>query len=381
MAVVDQPRTTYSDTNIARRVISESIALIDPTDTPFLSKFPPGSAEQKFSIVRGGTKIEWLEDVLATTSDTLAAAVTNTTDTTFTVTDASVWKVGDNWLIDNEVVWVSAVNTTSNTVTVLRNQGGTAATHASTAAASYVSNSRLEGATTDYGQTTTLVNPYNYTQIFQDAVKVTRSQEKLLQHGISDELDYQRDKKVKELNRSLEKALIFQLNLRAAGSASTPRRMGSLATFITTSGNYRTTTTTIQKADVDNTMLACFQDGGNPRLLMANPSTLLNLRNLIDSSSFVKVSQDERSIGMRIERVVTQYGELELLPNRWLDAHYAFLLDPDFIGVYEYDPWSEEDLGKVGDYRAREIVGEFSLVVQQGNKAHGLIYSSNAAGL
>jgi len=379
MAVVDQPRTTYTDTNIARRVISDSVSLIDPSDTPFLAKFPPGSAESKFSIVRGGTKIEWLEDVLATTADTLAAAASATTVTDLTVTDASLWKVGDNWLIDSEVVWVSAVNTATNVVTVTRGVAGTAASHASNAACSYITNSRLEGATTDYGQTTTLNNPYNYTQIIQDAVKVTRSQEKLLEHGISNELDYQRDKKLKELNRSLEKACIFEVSMRSAGSATTPRRMGSLATFITTAGNYTTTTTTISKANIDNTMLACFQDGGNPRILMANPATILNIRNLIDSSSFVKVSQDERSLGMRLERVVTQYGELELLPNRWMNAKYAFLLDPDFVGVYEYDPWSEEDLGKTGDFYAREIVGEFSLVVQQGDKAHGSIVTTGTS--
>lgn len=381
----DQPRSTYSDTNLAKRVITDAISMITPSDTPFLSQFPPGSANEKFRVStrsdKRGTKIEWIEDDLRATSGTLASTCTSDA-TSLTVSDASYFGVGDLILIDSEYIWVSAVNTSTNAITVTRNIGGTQATHA-TGTVTIVSNARVEGATTDFGPTTTVDQPYNYTQTLEDAVKVTRSAQKLAQYGVPDELRRQRDKKLLELWRSLEKALILEsVDLRSAGSSTTARFAGGLGAFITTAGNYTTTGTTITKANIDDTSKDCLIDGGNPRILMCHPTTAARIRNLLDSSSFVRVSQDESTLGMRLERVVTQYHELDLLPNRHMNVQYAWLLDPDYIGVYEFDSFGEYDVPIAADLAgALRITGEFSLVVQHGLKAHGKLYTTLTSGL
>lgn len=382
----DQPRTTYSDTNLGKRVIADAIQMITPTDTPFLSKFPPGSANGKFSVSAGrdskGTKIEWIEDDLRATSNSLALSA-GTGDTTASVGDASYFAVGDLVKVDSEYIWVSAVNASTNVITVTRNVGGTQTSHAASATLTIVSNARVEGADTTYGPTTTVDQPYNYTQILEDGVKVTRSAQKLAQYGVTDELARQRDKKLLELWRSLEKALILEdVDLRSAGSATTARFAGSLGAFITTAGNYTTSATTITKANIDTLSKDIYLDGGNPRILMCHPQTAARIRDLLDSSSFVRVSQDESTLGMRVENVVTQYHELELLPNRHMDYDYAWLLDPDYIGVYEFDPFTEYDVPMAADVAgALRVNGEFSLVVQHGLKAHGKLYTTLSTGL
>lgn len=382
----DQPRTTYSDTNLGKRVIADAIQMITPTDTPFLSKFPPGSANGKFSVSAGrdskGTKIEWIEDDLRATSNSLALSA-GTGDTTASVGDASYFAVGDLVKVDSEYIWVSAVNASTNVITVTRNVGGTQTSHAASATLTIVSNARVEGADTTYGPTTTVDQPYNYTQILEDGVKVTRSAQKLAQYGVTDELARQRDKKLLELWRSLEKALILEdVDLRSAGSATTARFAGSLGAFITTAGNYTTSATTITKANIDTLSKDIYLDGGNPRILMCHPQTAARIRDLLDSSSFVRVSQDESTLGMRVENVVTQYHELELLPNRHMDYDYAWLLDPDYIGVYEFDPFTEYDVPVAADVAgALRVNGEFSLVVQHGLKAHGKLYTTLSTGL
>lgn len=382
----DQPRTTYSDTNLGKRVIADAIQMITPTDTPFLSKFPPGSANGKFNVSAGrdskGTKIEWIEDDLRATSNSLALSA-GTGDTTASVGDASYFAVGDLVKVDSEYIWVSAVNASTNVITVTRNVGGTQTSHAASATLTIVSNARVEGADTTYGPTTTVDQPYNYTQILEDGVKVTRSAQKLAQYGVTDELARQRDKKLLELWRSLEKALILEdVDLRSAGSATTARFAGSLGAFITTAGNYTTSATTITKANIDTLSKDIYLDGGNPRILMCHPQTAARIRDLLDSSSFVRVSQDESTLGMRIENVVTQYHELELLPNRHMDYDYAWLLDPDYIGVYEFDPFTEYDVPVAADVAgALRVNGEFSLVVQHGLKAHGKLYTTLSTGL
>jgi len=381
----DQPRTTYSDTNLGKRVITDAISMITPTDTPFLSKFPPGSANEKFRVTTGsdkrGTKIEWIEDDLRATTGTLSATAASNA-TSLTVSDASYFGVGDLLLIDSEYIWVSAVNTATNALTVTRNIGGTQATHG-TGSITIVTNSRVEGASTDFGPTTTVDQPYNYCQILEDAVKVTRSAQKLAQYGVADELARQRDKKLLELWRSLEKALILEnVDLRSAGSASAARFAGSLGAYITTAGNYTTSGTTITKANIDDLSRDCHIDGGNPSILMCHPTTAAHVRDLLDSSSFVRVSQEENTMGMRLERVQTQYHELDLLSNRHMNKQYAWLLDPDYIGVYEFDSFGEYDVPIAADLAgAMRITGEFSLVVQHGLKAHGKLYTTLTSGL
>ena len=120
MAVYDQPKTTYSDTTNAVRIISNVINLIDPVDTPLLAALGGLDAgKSKFKIRGNGTMIEWLEDEYAPLSDVAAQGTTITTNTTvLTVTDASIFKVGHQIQIDSEYMVVSAVDTTNNTLNV-----------------------------------------------------------------------------------------------------------------------------------------------------------------------------------------------------------------------------------------------------------------------
>lgn len=61
MAVFDQPKTSYSATTNAKRIIADAIKLIDPVDTPLLLALGGfDSARSKFDIRGNGTKIEWL---------------------------------------------------------------------------------------------------------------------------------------------------------------------------------------------------------------------------------------------------------------------------------------------------------------------------------
>lgn len=74
----------------------------------------------------------------------------------------------------------------------------------------------------------------------------------------------------------------------------------------------------IAKADVDGIMEETFMDGGHPDFLLMNPRVSNDLRALLDNSNFVRVSQNENQLGIQpIEKVITQYGELELVMDRW----------------------------------------------------------------
>lgn len=376
MAVYDQIVTTYSDTTPHIRIISDAISLIDPVDTPLIMALGGfDTARSKFRVKGNGYKVELLEDEYDPLSTTANHGTTITTNTTsLTVTDASIFQDGHVILIDSEYMVVSAADTTNNTVTVYsRSYGGTNATHAATATIEIVGMARLEGDDADYGPIVDITAPYNYTGIFQKGIKVTGSQQAIDQYGISDEFSYQSNKAVPSLARLVEKAIFH--GVRSAGSASAPRSFGGLGTFITTStGNSVNAGGALAKTDIDNLMEAIMLDGGAPDLFVCSPSIGNDVRALLDSSSFVRVTQENTAFGMMpITRINTQYGSLRMVESRWCPVSTAWMLDSRKVGLYTLRPFSTHSIAVTGDSVKGEVIGEFSLLVANEN-AHGQIY-------
>ena len=371
MTIYDQPKTTYSDQTAHSRVISDVIQMIDPRDTPLLSRLGLDGARSKFNVRLNGYKIELLEDELDPLETTANnGAIIGTADTTFTVTDASVFQDGHVILIDAEYMVVKSADTQSNTIEVYsRAYGGTNATHAADAAIQIVGMARLEGDDADFGPIVDMSAPYNYTSIFQKAVQVSGTQQVISQYGIEDEFLYQANKAVPHLLRLVERAAFH--GVRSAGSAAAPRSMGGLGTFIT--DNTLDAGGAIAKADVDAIMEEVFMDGGHPDLLVMNPRVANQLRALLDNSSFVRISQDENKVGLAaIERVITQYGQLELVMDRWCPTTTAYVIDSGKLGFYTLRSFEVKELARSGDSLKGEVVGELSLLIAN-EKAHGKI--------
>lgn len=373
MTVYDQQVTSYSDTTPHIRIVSDVISLIDPVDTPLIAALGGlDSARSKFKIRGNGYKIEWLEDAYAPLSDTANQGTTITTNTTtLTVTDASIFQPGHVIQIDSEYMVVGAVNTTNNTLTVLaRDYGGTNATHTTASTIYIVGMARLEGDDADYGPIVDIAAPYNYTSIFQKALNISGTQQVIDQYGISDEFSYQANKGVPELMRLIESAAFH--GIRAAGSATAPRSFGGLGTFITS--NSVNAGGAIAKTDIDNAMEYCMLDGSTPDLFVAHPSIMNDVRALIDSSSFVNVTQENTMFGMMpITRVNTQYGSLRVVESRWCPVATSYLLDSRKVGFYTLRPFAWKPLAVTGDSKKGELVGEFSFAVANAD-AHGYIY-------
>jgi hypothetical protein len=374
MAAIDQQKTTYSDTTPQMRVISDVINIIDPRDTPFIAAIGGlDGARSKFKIKENGFMIEILEDEL----DAMTGAVANgtvaitTNATNWTVADASIFQEGHAILIDAEYMVVSAVDVTLNTITVgARNYGGTNATHATNAAIEITGMARLEGADADYGPIMDITAPYNYTSIFQKGLNISGTQQKISQYGITDEYEYQSLKALPSLLRLVEKACFH--GIRQAGSAALPRSFGGLATFIT--DNTVNAGDTIAKSDVDNAMEAVYLDGGNPDILVINPSPARDIKDLIDTSSFVKLAYENSQIGMQpVQRFVTQYGALQIIMSRFCPVSLAFACDSRKIGLYSLRPFAWHELAVSGDSKKGEVIGEFSLMVAN-DKSHAKIY-------
>lgn len=380
---VDTPVTTYSDTAAQIRLVSDYIFNIDPMDTPVVARLGLNSANSKFNLVahRQGknVKVELLEDTNRPLSTTANQGTTITTATlTITVTDASLFNPGDVLLIDSEYVVVAngGVSVANNTITLdARNYGGTNATHAAGSTITFVGAARVEGDDADYVGLTSLSNPFNYTSIFQQGIYVSGSEAVLGQYGKPQgEYAYQRDKAIPEQARLIER--MFFHGKRRQGSATVSRSMGGVGTYVTS--NSASITTTITKAALNTATKAIFDDGGMPNLFIIGTGGAGNIHTLIDSSSFVRVDQQNTVWGMQpIVRLNTQFASnLEMLMSRHCPATKAYLLDVSKIGFYEYRPFQEHEVARTGDSVKGEVLGEFSLLVANGSLGHGYITTS-----
>jgi hypothetical protein len=373
MAVIDQPKMVYSDSTAQARAISDVISMIDPRDTPLLARLGLDSAREKFKLSLNGYKIELLEDELDPLDDAVndGSGWDNSSTTSLAVDDASKFQDGHIILVEDEKLVVKDVDTANNTIDVYgRGFGGTnPATHADDTVIYIVGMARLEGDDADYGAITDVTAPYNYTSIFQKAIKVSGTMQAITQYGVDDEFMYQANKAVPHLLRLVERMAFY--GERVEGSATAPRSAGGLDTFIT--DNTVNAGGAIAKSDVDSLMEEIIMDGGYPDLLVMNPRVANDLRGLLDNSSFIRVGQNENKLGLdAVERVVTQYGELELVMDRWCPTGTAYVLQSDKVGFYALRPMTAYELAKVGDSIRGEVVSEYSLLVAN-DKAHGKI--------
>src|SRR3990170_5323569 len=139
------PLTTYSDTTPHKRIITDVISLIDPSDAPMVEALGGlDGASEKFRFVNTpGKVVEWLEDTLISLTGALSGSITSTA-VTITMSDADNYQEGHIIAIDSEHMWVSSVNNATEVVTVTRAFQGSSASHADTSTVTVICMARLE---------------------------------------------------------------------------------------------------------------------------------------------------------------------------------------------------------------------------------------------
>lgn len=361
-------RTTYSDTNLTIRVVTDYIMASDPREIPLIS-YLGMDARDKFQIKDLGTKIEWLEDELAPQATQLAEALDDS-ETEVDLDNPEYCQEGDVLEIDSEQLWVSAVGASS--VTVTRGYAGTtAASHLDNTAVYIRTNARLEGAEADEPYTTVVSNPYNHSQIISKPIIVSGTDLKIRKYGVPNEYNRQLLKliggtgggknsrgKAGELPIKLEKAAFY--GKRAAGATAAARSMGGLPYYITTNVNNVAGVALTQKHLEDGIQNA-WSYGGQPNLIICGGHAKRKITGFYGGA--VRYNSKETMGGLRIDSVTTDFGDLDILLSRNSQADKVFIVDDREIGFIPIREFQEEKLAKGGDYEKGQVVGEYSFVV------------------
>lgn len=384
---------SFSETGNTRRTIANVINNITPTDIPCISYF--GLSNQgKFKLQNfPNHKYEWLEDTLRIRTLTIAEDMTTTeTDLSVTSGHGIRTKVGDVWkhATTGEIILVTAVPST-DTLTVTRNWTGASGSAEGTGIAMtnldtliYQFSARLEGADSDRSYWTSLTNPYNYSQIFHAEVFVSDSElNATSRYGVSDQFMYQLNKwlggagagngkqgRAGDLMIDLENTF-FTTQKKALRTSTTPGAMGGFQSFVTTNvSSNGGTTRYLTRTILENHLQTIWEAGGMPDVIICNAFQKRLISSFYEGS--VRTERSERTGGVVINTIETEFGNYDLMLNRRADTDKIFTAQRDKVGWITLRPFAVKPLAEDGDYTKKQIVGEFGFVVEN-ETAHGVI--------
>jgi hypothetical protein len=359
--------------------VSDLVGINSPHETPLLDALgdPPRSARS--------TVHEWLEDALLPNTDTVNDSTYGnaTTDTSFVVDNGSRFRVGDQIRTEGsgEVMLVTAVNTGTNTLTVVRGYGGsTAEALADNLAVHILGNAALEGDDAGSARFTARSRKTNYTQIFSATVEVSGSELAVKQLGVADELDYQKHQRTRELLRDLENCVI---NGRAPaanpeGSATVRRTMRGIIPSITTNVfepliDGFPSDTTLTEAQLNLALRTIWSaSSGHVDLIVVGGAEKRAINSFITSNRRFTPQTD--TFRDHVAVYESDFGVCRVVLSRWVPEGSVLLLDSSRIDVmplagrsFHYKP-----LATTGDRESGQIVCEYTLELRNEN-AHGLI--------
>ncbi len=361
---------SYLNTVPNKRMVTDRILMIEPVKIKTWLRL--GQDVGKFSMVNQDRKnYQWLEDTFVPESTTMNGTnmTDSTTNDTFTPNSLTLFQPGDIIEALDELMWVSAVS--SGIPTVTRGYGSTTATfHANSATLNLVSRARIDGDDADDSPSVEVSSSSNYTQIFQRTIQVARTKEKENMYGISSLMDRMIEKRTTEIMMYLNKLPYF--GKKYVGTAAAARTAGGFRAFIT--DNLTTVVGALTRKDIDDTLQNIFDDGGEPSLIICGGWAQRKLNDFYEG--FVETVRSEKVGGIRIQRLLHPITgtELDILVDRACPTDELWILSPENIAYYPFDPLFYEALAKDGDSDKGEVVGEYGFVVRY-DKSHGLVQS------
>jgi len=285
-------------------------------------------------------KFEWMEDTMMarwSAINNTGGAYTDST-TAIVVDDGTIVAIGDlvKSVATGEVMAVTGIS--SNTLTITRGYGETAAATASVAndvKLLVVGNVNIQGGVAPAEKYNQPTASYNYTQIFKTPFSVTNTLEAMKLYGPS-ELSRLQAKKGVEHAMSLEYAFLFgerKLDLTGAQPATTT---GGVLKFLAGTTNVQSAAASASDATVeeaiDEWVADLFIYGSDNKVWFCS-SEIISRVNKIAKANLSLVQGDmDKTYGINILKWMTPHGTLNMVQHPLLVegySKYSFALDMD----------------------------------------------------
>jgi len=357
--------------------VSDLIGIISPYETPLLDALGDPMRETT------STHHEWLEDELLPNKDAIddSTFTDPSADTEFVVDHGSRFRIGDQIQVEGSEELMLVTGIDSDTLTVVRGYAGTTAENlADNQVINILGNAAMEGADKPGARFTNRSRCGNYTQIFTATVEVSGTDMAASQLGLADEMDYQKQERLREMLRDLENTVINggQPASDPEGSGSVRRSMKGIIQHLSTSVFHTGDSgfpsgTDLDEAKINHVLRQIWAgSSGNVDLIIVGG---------FQKRKINAFSADSRSYGANdttftdmISVYESDFGVCRIITTRWMPQDAALLLDSSRISVlplagrsFHFKP-----LASGGDYECGELIGEYTMELKN-EAAHGLI--------
>lgn len=346
------------------------------------------------SLVRRGadafsTKEEWVEDSLAPATTTISSFDTTGTGTGINVASTSGMIAGQLLRFESsagadrgEIVKIASVDSATD-LTVVRQFGGTpvsAVTLQTGDIVISVSKPVGEASTASASAGTEPSVSYNYTQIFDRTVLLSRTSQQVRQYGAANAMAYQAERKLLEIQMEVNNQLIW--GEKEQRTSSNKGAFGGLLSFLR-GGNVDTTGGSLSATIINNMLESIYADGAssNDYVILCNTNQARRISgfNTSGSNPMVMVPQGTTATGGYISQFIGNLpvangsftARVVVEPNFPKDK--IALLDMNRIELAYLQDFNVKDATPPGaDYSAQRILGELTVRIKDGQKAHAL---------
>ena len=391
-------RYSYDDTTTNKRGIGDMIYNIDFQHAPLLALLGfKADNLNKFQVKSGwpNTKLEWLEDTNTAFRTLLTedmdisetgANVTTGTGQYFRQGDVlAVYAVADTALVTVlERYLVTSVAT--DTLTIVRGHGATSAVGTALTGDVLILETRAVPENNTYAveHITTPTAPYNYTQILDAAVEVSRTESHMSRYGISDLMDYQIAKLFDSDGSEgrLAKLLhgIFYYGERVIRAASPAYGFaGGFKTFVTTSTAstdhvFSKSAAALQKADIHKVMRAINDAGGKCTHIVCGSWLYEKIPTFYEDK--ISTVEEKKIRGTpEVMQIRTPHGLAKVLYDYLCPASEMYFLNENKAGWIPFDEFERKTVygdNSPSDGLIEKVVGEYTFALAN-PKSFGVI--------
>lgn len=347
-----------------KQSVVDELLLLTPYQIPMINLLG-------FSDAVTNTKHEWFEDSMFPYTGKITTAALDT-DTVIIVADLDPFRINHVVKVGEEMMLITAINSGTNTLTVTRGFAGTTPV-AITANASievlFVEG--VEGNLARDARYKSRVPNENYTQIFDDSIKISGTAEAVAQYGVVDEYEKEKQKKLQELALQLEKAIINGVGYTNGDIRLMKGIRSYIQSNVIDAGGTDLSMTMINDAAQSIYEAGGFKNGGNFKIVV--PAKQKRALSNLDTEK-VLLQRADPVRGSVTRSVVTDFGDFDIVLNGNLQSDELLILDANRIRIKPLQgrDFNHSYLGRLGDFTNGMIVGEYTLEFKQ-EPAHARI--------
>ena len=242
-----------------------------------------------------------------------------------------------------------------------------------------LANAQVEGADAVSATLTPTTRVGNYTQISDKVIQVSTTDDVVDKAGRSTETAYQLSKASAEIKRDMESILLSDQAQSqggastASGDAMTPRKLGGLASWITTN-TVDTAGGALTEDMLKEAVLKAYNSGGEPDVLLVSPANkqvVSTFAGIAEQRYQAPKSSPTTIIGAA-DVYLSDFGNVSVVPDRFLSDDFSYVLDPSMASVAYLRPFKSQKLAKMGDSEKHLLNVEYTLVVNN-ESAHAMM--------